>query len=41
MLVRERMTFPNAAESRYHNSNDITLPRRKKFSIKARRDFRN
>lgn len=41
MLVREQMTFPNAAESRSHNSKDITLPRRKKFSIKAQGDFRN
>lgn len=41
MLVREQMTFQNAAESRHHNSNNITFLSLKKFSIKARRDFRN
>lgn len=41
MLVREQMTFQNAAESRHHNSNNITFLSLKKFSIKARRDFKN
>lgn len=39
MLVRERMTFQNAADQ--HNSTNIALPGLKKFSIKAQRDFRN
>lgn len=41
MLVRERMTFQNAAESRHHNSNNITFLSLEKFSIKAQQDFRN